>query len=432
MAIEARRQTRVAVHGPRGVLDSPLVPRRLARLTSLVGAIALALLAYSGQLGASPVLGWLPVNVTLFSAALVVGCSALAFLLGVRTAKLALVPMGLWAVLLVPVLLSAHSDYGASKVSALVTLTMVSTIAPAFLLTRRGDRVVFLFTLALAAVGAGVVTLARGDAAAAEAGLSRAALVLEGANTIGTSRILGTGAVILLVVALTATTTRWWQRVVCLAVGSGLTATMLATGSRGPLLGVALGIAVVLLVSPSLRRRRVRGLLAVALATAAAYWWSASRSAESVDRALGWITGGRDTSTQARQQLWDIAFDHAKRDPFGVGWGGFADLDSVPSDLPYPHNFVLEVLVEGGWLVGGAAVIFVIASLWRLTRQAATPAGAAVLALGIFTVTNAMASGDINDNRLMWMILSSAWVSTRLSQPQSQFASPYPISALRS
>lgn len=375
-----------------------------------VGPVALAVLAYSGQLGASPILSWLPVNATVLAAAVVLVAFVLSFFQRPSISPYLVVPAVVWLAFLFPALQYVPGGYQDSKFSSLMTLGLLCVVAPVQLLRHRIQQVAFLGTFAVLGIAAGMVIFASGSAAAMQAGLSSDVLLLSGANTIATARIVGTGALVLIVAALVIRRCSWF-RVALLMGGLSLTVVMITTGSRGPLAGILAGIAAVVLVTPAMRGHRIWSLLLLGAGAMAAYWWASSRGLVASDRAFAWLAGERDDSTRAREYLWDIALYYASRNPVGTGWGGFTALEGVPSTLPYPHNLILELLVEAGWLVGGLAAVFVLVSLWRLLRRTAEPAGAAIFALAVFAFMNAMVSGDINDNRLLWILLGAAWVS---------------------
>lgn len=385
-----------------------------------IGAVALAILAYSGPLGASPVLAWLPVNATLLFATIV----AIAFVLSaLHTRQISTwiyVPIGAWLLLLFPAAHYVPGDYPTEKFIALVTLTFVCVVAPFQVLQTRSQRVAFLTALALAGVLSGAFTFSQGSGAATDAGLSPDVILLEGANTISTARILGTGALILIAAALTIRGTHLLHRTLWLALGVGLVVFMFATGSRGPFSAMVFALAALIVFVPVMREARFRSIVLLSFGSIAAYWWASSQQIVASDRAFAWLTGERDTSTQTRISLWKSAVDYASVSPLGAGWGGFANIAKAPSALKYPHNLFLELYVEAGWIIATILVGLVLASMWRLFRQALDPISAILFVLATFAFINAMVSGDINDNRLLWMLVGVAWVPMSGSKTQAQ------------
>jgi O-antigen ligase len=186
---------------------------------------------------------------------------------------------------------------------------------------------------------------------------------------------------------------------------------MLTTGGRGPLLGLAGSTLVLLLgLAPSLARRKSK-------ASANFVRWSAlivvtllfvtqlvgSRPLVTIERLDVLLTPTRGASAQARIvlaedsiRLWET------RPEFGVGLGGFPVLAGLGDRREYPHDLVLELLVETG-LVGlllfGMVLVTAIRSLGRLHTLRRDPLRMALLALFVYSFTNALFSGDLVDNR---------------------------------
>lgn len=62
-------------------------------------------------------------------------------------------------------------------------------------------------------------------------------------------------------------------------------------------------------------------------------------------------------SLGVRFEMWKESIDLLVRAPFGVGLGGWATGVTFYSDMSYPHNLILELLNEGGILIGTFALI---------------------------------------------------------------------------
>lgn len=383
---------------------------------NFIGPISLGVLAYSGQLGASPILGWLPVNVTALSIGLVILSFFASFLSTRRISPLLFVPLFIWLLLLIPATHYVPGAYSVEKITSIATILLLCLAAPFQLLRLRVQKVVFLWTLLISGFLSALLTLAGGATAAANAGLAENIIILDGANTIGTARIIGTSALILIAVSLSlqmrGVSIRRWGSLVC---GLGLIATMVATGSRGPLAAIILGCLICILVVPSLSGRRLRLIFFLCFGAAVTFAWADTQERTYNDRAFAWLLGERDTSTEARQQLWEVAGNSTLQNPGGVGWGGFSGLSPGSNARSYPHNLVLELYVETGWLVATAVVIFICVSLVLLSRSSHDPVGTILFALAIFAFVNAMVSGDINDNRLLWILLGTGWASHKVS-----------------
>lgn len=379
----------------------------MGRLLGFVGAIALAVLTYSGQVKWLPGMSWLPVDLTLLTAAVALGCSGLLFLSKLPTRGI-LVVLGLWWCFLFPAFMLAPTPYGTQKLLTLFTFTMTAVIAPFFVLRTEQQRRVFLTTLVVLAAVVGIVSYQAGALD------SLTGSTFDEISPISLARLMGTGVVVLLVLAFAKHTKALW-RIAMFAAASGLLLMIFASGRRGPVLAVVVGVVMALAFAPVFRKYRVRAMLAGVLALAAAGWYSVQGGTAGAERVLSFFNGEEDASTAAREYIWDEAFSITAWYPQGIGWGSFpqyADVNQMTRGdrRMYAHNLFLEGFVEGGWIVGALLLVFVVAAVHRLRKHATTPALAAFLGLAGFTLTNAMVSGDINDQKLMWVVLGLAFV----------------------
>lgn len=379
----------------------------MTRLLGTTGAIALAVLAYSGQVKALQLMSWVPVDLTLLTGAGVAACVFLLFLASGH-GKQMFILLGLWTSFLLPTFMVADTPYGTQKIFTLFTFTLLSAIAPFFVLRNDQQRRVFLATLVILALLFGVLSYRAG----ALDSLNGAAF--QDINPISISRLMGTGAVVLLVLAFAKHAETKW-RILMIAVAAGMLLMIFASGRRGPVLAVIVGVVVALAFTPAFQKHRVRALGAGVAALALASWYAVREGSAGAERVLSFLNGEADASTAARRLIWDESLAIISRYSIGVGWGSFPQHANVgwmttSGGRMYPHNLFLEGYVEGGWLVGTLLMGFIVAAFLRLRRQATTPMLAAFVGLAGFALTNAMVSGDINDQKLMWMTLGLAFV----------------------
>jgi O-antigen ligase len=126
----------------------------------------------------------------------------------------------------------------------------------------------------------------------------------------------------------------------------------------------------------------------------------------SIDRALSFF-GGAGPDTSERTVLWSQAYDAFLAHPWsGLGTGGFS---AITWAADYPHNLVLEAAAEFG-VVGLALVLAFLtaafaapAHVWAQAKPADRLLPATVLALLTCTTVNAGFSGDITDNKALWL-----------------------------
>lgn len=367
-----------------------------------MGPAALAVFVYAGQLQASPLLSWFPGSILLATIAVgIVAFIAVRAKNGPGTWAIALPPL-LWLLFFLGIYHASVDDYTADKLQSLYTLTLFAAIAPFHLLRTNNQRRAFLVAMGIVTLLAGVITLMDPNS-------GNGAVTLDGTNTIGTARIAGTGALIFFVLAVVLKDTT--KRLVCVGASVALLAVLIAVGSRGPFLGIMVGIIGVLVFSPVLKRRRFAGIFWSCVLAGTAFWWATRQTFYGSNRAFAWLSGERDNSTDTRESMWSISWQNIAWEPAGIGWGDFANLEDVSGTLiKYPHNLFMEVFYEAGWIAGAALLLFVSTSLLRMWKRSYEPVTAVLFALLLFTLVNAMVSGDINDNRLMWLMLSCAWV----------------------
>ena len=202
-------------------------------------------------------------------------------------------------------------------------------------------------------------------------------------------------------------------RLLALAVGVALAGAAARAGSRGVLLSLA-GAAVFagILLIVHARRPLLTFVLVALVGLGAVEAGRALISPAALSRYEGLTTDPR------RAYLHTRALDHALAHPFGNGIGSFGlnlpVLNPRPA-VPYPHNVALEVFDESGIFALGALVGLVGASLLAAVRVARRP-GAAFCAVGmVFALLEAFASGNVNDDHLLWMTLGLALAAPGLA-----------------
>lgn len=172
---------------------------------------------------------------------------------------------------------------------------------------------------------------------------------------------------------------------------------------------MAVGVTLVVMLAATFVRHpgRVVVVSVIAAGLARVAWAQASPVAQ--DRIRSLISGDRGASVSEREFMWsrswEIAQDH-------LGWGlGWANLDRGELVVDqYPHNLFLEVLAEAGLLALGLLAALLVVGAVRATRARAADASALpLLGLLVFATANAMVSGDVTDNRLVFVIAAACW-----------------------
>jgi O-antigen ligase len=289
-----------------------------------------------------------------------------------------------------------------------------------------GDARSISYVLAGALAGgvahAGLLMASIGDPFTAALDVSRFyRLALNGENPIHIARAMSVAMLI----------GTWWllrsERVLARLAVAALVALMggylVLTGSKGPMLGFAIGLVVILGALP--KRALVRGV-----ATAAAYGAGVLllvRAAPAAFLEERFLQGGTD-SLAARLETWTItahAYASSRLLPmvFGHGTGDSAYLLLGRSAQAYPHNIYLELLYENGavgLMVLTAATLVPLMMLaraslsGRLARDEHVAALVPILVgLYLFALVSAQFSGDLSANQ--WIPIAGTMLVTALS-----------------
>jgi O-antigen/teichoic acid export membrane protein len=309
--------------------------------------------------------------------------------------------------------------YGTTKVTTFLTVTMLAIGAPFFLIESWEDIRRFFTWTVIVAVPVGILAITN---PATDTGR------LAGDNTIGTSRMLCIGALILLLGALARP--RW--RIPSTALAAGFIATAAAVGSRGPILSLVLALVVVLAAWLVRVPRKVAPVLVIAALSLAVVPF-VSLPKTSTERIS---SAARDPIAAFRtddryvlvQQAWGIIEDHPI---LGGGVGSFS-IENPTSK--WPHNFFIEVWAElglGALIVVAGAIVIALVGLFRLAWRL-PEAGRdrelvyVLLAVFFFNLLAVQVSGNINDNRDFWGMLAIAWIVIGGSVAVPGLAAPEP------
>ena len=366
--------------------------------------LALAAFLFAGDLKADPRLAWLPVDLTLLFGAILSGVLALRAARGARVVSpRALALVAVWYASFLPGLWGAvASDYGFQKVMTIFTFTLLSSLAPMLLLEEAGDLARLVNALAYFCLA---ITLGGLLGGPGSAGSER--LQAFGAGTISLGRATGllfTYAAILLAEGAP-------MPVLTFGIMALAGTTALFSGSRGPIVAALLVLVLLFgLGRQRLGRRTLRLLGAAAMLAAILTSTLSLAPAGSLRRMESFFKGQYGGSEQYRVQALRQSWTLLQESPLGLGWGRFATHVDPEKGLnrQYPHNLLAEVTLESGW-VCGAVTLFTLAlaatAAWSRTRLAG---GRLVFAGLLFYLVNSMVSGDLNDNRPLFMFVSTA------------------------
>jgi O-antigen ligase len=389
-----------------------------------------------------PAFAWVPIDLTIafFGLGVLMGLVIVyregLYLPGLTVVSLMVVFIA-WVML--TALWTPSELYAREKLLKLATLSLWSVIATAMIMANRPERVrrflVLVLVVGTAASLYGIVRYATADRFALSSSFR-----LE--NYIAQSRFFGMAAV----VAFAA----WLQTSPFSKRGVALTAAfvmccsgLLVASARGPTLAVAAAILLPLVLSLRVAQRRLlvgKALVAsIVLSVAMAAMLLQVAEEYSVDlptlqRFNVWLDDGTmGRSASERAQEWSASWDFWLKQPlFGSGVGSWP-IRYFGLDLArYPHNLILEVLVEFG-LVGLFLLAAVaVAALRRISvrRLRQDPVLMCVAMLCVVTFLAAATSEDITGNRnvfaMFGLLVMRPYRRTSDLEPHGSLAQPRP------
>lgn len=408
---------------------------RIGAILSSAACISFALLFYAGDVKASQAFAWVPFDLTLGMAIAAAALSAMSFLS--RNRKISIQVMWMIAFFLliaVAAIWTEWTPYAIEKCGRLFTFTLLAAVLPAFILTR--IQMVRLFVASIIASG---TLISIGGLLQVLNGVTIADKVTGiNANTISLGRDSGIAFVGLYTAVLCGTSRRLWLG----ALSIPLALVLFSSGSRGPVLFAA-AVAVFVTFRWSLTRARSALTVVVlfALGISLLALFPGVLPEGSVTRIGEFVQQRWDSSAEERVLAGTAALREIGDAPFGLGIGGFARIYSFGSttDRVYPHNMILEIAVEHGWLAGIFFLVMVFFGLLRSYRAAVgEPLLRPFFAVFLFAFLNALVSGDINDNRILYALLGIALLSPELLTARRassywaqapRFVIPYPRGA---
>ncbi|NPV14195.1 O-antigen ligase family protein [candidate division WOR-3 bacterium] len=312
--------------------------------------------------------------------------------------------------LVVVMTLSAFADsdnsYGLEKTIRFATLTGLALFAP--IVTVQSEKNLLRLLSTFIAVALLMVALGQ---------TTSEGLTAFGANHIATGRTIGIGFLGALYFTLRSqprTLKTTVVRIVMLIVNIILGYGVFYSGSRGVLVALLCALGAAGLIAFSFRKGRKLILTGAATVIAIIIITSifAPDAALTMNKRIrNTVSGPIDQTAHTRVIRAEAAIAMFREHPFtGVGIGGFdQEFNLYESERgDYPHNLFLEVAAELGLL----GLLLITLLLFIPIRHLITglahgnrPITLLIFALTVYFLVNALFSGDLNDNRLLFTAL---------------------------
>ena len=364
--------------------------------------LVLAAFLFAGDLKAGPLLARIPLDLTLLTGGVLGGVLLVLWRRGARAASArGLVLTGLWYLTFLPgAFAAADTRYAFQKVATLFTFSLLASLAPFVLVD--GERALrgVLNAMALFCL---VLTL--DGLTGLGQGLQR--LEASGGGTIALGRAAGFlflfGAVLLSEAGPLPPLT--------LALTAAAALAALSSGSRGPMAGAVLALGLTFGTGrprPALDKAKLC-LCAGGVATVLALSLALAPQG-SLRRTEAFLQGRFGASERFRAAAARASWERLGGLPWGLGWGGFATQVDLEAGVArqYPHNLLLEVTLESGWICGAFTLAVLGVALGAAWSGTGTQEGRILFAALVFAVVNALVSGDVNDNRPLFTLLGAA------------------------
>lgn len=378
---------------------------------------SLTFLFFSGDVKGSLPPALLPVDLTAACAAAALWIAGVRFLLQRRTVPTHILWMiTLFSALSISMAWTTWTSYSILKCERLFTFALLSALLPMLILASIAEVAQLVRTMvavgAIISAGA-LLQLGRGVS-------SYERITGFNSDTISLGRNAGIALVGLYTMLQSNAKHRFWKALLCLP----LLVVLLASGSRGPVLFALLVVGFVTVRwSLGSKRALFASIATIGVASALLSQQPQLMPEGSMKRIEQFLEQRYDSSSAERVLAGRAALQSIRESPLGLGIGGFASIYSFGrvTDRIYPHNVVLEVAVENGWYAGGLFLFMLCLGLWRAYRGAnESPRLRSFFAVYSFVALNALVSGDLNDNRILFALLSIALLIARFTAHENK------------
>ena len=326
---------------------------------------------------------------------------------------------------------TASPDYGFRKILRFNTFAVTMFISPLLIIKSPADSkrlLSYFYFLLVIIIGIMLLQfvyfLKWGDFAIVLAYWNR--ISIPGANPIQVSRYLAIGAAMMIALLIR---NRPSQSLHYFAILFVILLSIILSGSRGPLVSIIIGSIVYAILYERKHSSRIfgYGILAIGTIITLLLLLPESLTQRFFDISQGSVImtqqGVRRISTIAtRFEFWSMSlqawFSSITSFFIGLGAGGFSSLFIWRDWHWYPHNLIFEIIAELGMVGLVIGVLFIIKTYHIINkgiqRGSFTDHSALWVAGTVVMFIAAQFSGDINDNRILWMFIGISIASTHV------------------
>ena len=322
-------------------------------------------------------------------------------------------------------------DYGFRKILRFNTFAVTMFISPLLIIKSPADSkrlLSYFYFLLVIIIGIMLLQfvyfLKWGDFAIVLAYWNR--ISIPGANPIQVSRYLAIGAAMMIALLIRNKPS---QSLHYFSILFMILLSIILSGSRGPLVSIIIGSIVYAILYERKYSSRIfgYGILAIGTIITLLLLLPESLTQRFFDISQGSVImtqqGVRRISTIAtRFEFWSMSlqawFSSITSFFIGLGAGGFSSLFIWRDWRWYPHNLIFEIIAELGMVGLVIGVLFIIKTYQIINkgiqRGSFTDHSALWVAGTVVMFIAAQFSGDINDNRILWMFIGISIASTHV------------------
>ena len=326
---------------------------------------------------------------------------------------------------------TASPDYGFRKILRFNTFAVTMFITPLLIIKSPADSkrlLSYFYFLLVIIIGIMLLQFVYfmkwGDFAIVLAYWNR--ISIPGANPIQVSRYLAIGAAMMIALLIRNKPSQSLHYFAILFV---ILLSIILSGSRGPLVSIIIGSIVYAILYERKHSSRIfgYGILAIGTIITLLLLLPESLTQRFFDISQGSVImtqqGVRRISTIAtRFEFWSMSlqawFSSITSFFIGLGAGSFSSLFIWRDWRWYPHNLIFEIIAELGLIGLVIGVLFIIKSYQIINkgiqRGSFTDHSALWVAGTVVMFIAAQFSGDINDNRILWMFIGISIASTHV------------------
>jgi len=294
-------------------------------------------------------------------------------------------------------------QYGGEKLVRFLLIGSFFLLAPLYLINSEEDFRHFSLAFVIFAVIQAFVLFARAGRVSA--------MEDTDVTRIGAGWLIGMA--ILLLLFFPVMETSFWRKALTILALPVLVAGLVTSASRGALFSTLIAGGYLFFKVYKGRSKAVVGVIAilVLLCAGTAFYFlrdmDSGKYSEKADELVQMAEGQGSSGTAAeRLDFYHAAFrEVAQRPLLGLGVGGWSVYYFGKDERAYPHDLLLEITTEEG-LAGLFAFSLFLIAIFRASRDLSDLTGpyfAVLSGLLLFTLIATAFSGDLDDDRILWL-----------------------------